>query len=69
VKSVVEVVDGVEPGDALVDELQGWCRERLASYKCPRSVDFRDQLPRREDGKLLKRYLRDEYWAETGRKL
>ncbi len=69
VKAVVEVVDGVEPGDALVDELQGWCRERLASYKCPRSVDFRDQLPRREDGKLLKRYLRDEYWAETGRKL
>jgi len=69
VKAVVEVVDGVDPDDALVDALQGWCRERLANYKCPRSVDFREQLPRREDGKLLKRYLRDEYWAQTGRKL
>jgi long-chain acyl-CoA synthetase len=69
VKAVVEVVDGAEPDDALVETLRTWCRERLADYKCPRSIDFRDQLPRREDGKLLKRYLRDEYWAGTGRKL
>ena len=53
----------------LAETLQAWCRERLAGYKCPRSVDFREQLPRREDGKLLKRLLRDEYWAGTGRKL
>ena len=69
VKAVVELVDGVVATDELVDELDAWCRERLASYKCPRSVDFREQLPRREDGKLLKRFLRDEYWAGTGRKL
>jgi long-chain acyl-CoA synthetase len=69
VKAVVEVVDGVAPDDELVDILHSWCRERLAKYKCPRSIDFREQLPRREDGKLLKRFLRDEYWAGTGRKL
>ena len=69
VKAVVEVVEGVEPGDALAETLQAWCRGRLAGYKCPRSVDFRARLPRREDGKLLKRLLRDEYWAGTGRKL
>jgi long-chain acyl-CoA synthetase len=69
VKAVVEVMPGVAADSELVDTLQAWCRERLASYKCPRSIDFRDQLPRREDGKLLKRLLRDEYWAGTGRKL
>ena len=69
VKAVVQLVDGATPSDALVDSLTAWCRDRLAGYKCPRSIDFRDQLPRREDGKLLKRLLRDEYWAGTGRKL
>ena len=69
VKAVVELVDGVTPDDALVHTLQAWCRERLAGYKCPRTIDFRTTLPRREDGKLLKRLLRDEYWAGTGRRL
>jgi long-chain acyl-CoA synthetase len=69
VKAVVELVDGATPNDALVSTLQVWCRERLAGYKCPRTIDFRDTLPRREDGKLLKRLLRDEYWAGTGRRL
>ncbi|MGH9112823.1 MAG: AMP-binding protein [Acidimicrobiales bacterium] len=68
VKAVVEVVAGVEPTEVLADELLAWCRERLASYKCPRTVDFRDQLPRTDGGKLYKRHLRDEYWATTGRR-
>jgi long-chain acyl-CoA synthetase len=69
VKAVVELVGGVAPTDALVAELLAWCRERLAGYKCPRSVDFRDELPRTDGGKLYKRRLRDEYWASTGRRL
>lgn len=69
VKAVVELVDGVGGGDALAEELLAWCRKRLAGYKCPRSVDFRVTLPRREDGKLLKRLIRDEYWADAGRNL
>ena len=69
VKAIVELVDGVEPSDELVSDLHEWCRDRLAGYKCPRSVEFRDALPRREDGKLLKRLLRDEYWDGTGRRL
>ncbi len=69
VKAIVEVVDGTDADDELVELLQSWCRGRLARYKCPRSIDYRDKLPRREDGKLLKRLLRDEYWAGTGRKL
>jgi acyl-CoA synthetase (AMP-forming)/AMP-acid ligase II len=38
-----------------------YCRDQLANYKCPRSVDFRAELPRLPTGKLLKRMLRDEY--------
>jgi long-chain acyl-CoA synthetase len=70
VKAVVEpasaAVDAAER-EALGRELIAFCRERLASYKCPRSIDFRDQLPRSDTGKLFKRRLRDEYWAAVGR--
>ena len=69
VKAVVELVDGVEPTDELADELMAWCRDRLASYKCPRSVDFVPELPRTDGGKLMKRHLRDGYWDAVGRRL
>jgi long-chain acyl-CoA synthetase len=66
VKAVVELVEGIEPSDALGDELIAFCRERLAGYKCPRTVDFRSTLPRTDGGKLYKRLLRDEYRAAAG---
>jgi fatty-acyl-CoA synthase len=43
-------------------ELQAWCRQRLAPYKCPRSVVFIETMPRDPSGKLFKRLLRDPYW-------
>ncbi|MCU1460633.1 MAG: putative fatty-acid--CoA ligase [Acidimicrobiales bacterium] len=43
--------------------LEQFASERLAGYKRPRSWEFRDELPRTESGKLLKRLLRDEHWA------
>jgi long-chain acyl-CoA synthetase len=59
VKAAVEL----EEGESLSsDELIAWSRERLASFKCPRSVDFHDALPREAHGKLKKRILRDVYW-------
>ena len=69
VKAVVELVDGVEPSEELEAELIGYCRQRIARYKCPRSVDFRDQLPRTDGGKLYKRILRDEYWVTAARRV
>ena len=63
VKAVVQLVPGVPPGPALVDELIAFCREHLASLKCPRSIDFEAELPRLPTGKLYKRVLRDRYWA------
>jgi acyl-CoA synthetase (AMP-forming)/AMP-acid ligase II len=49
--------------DALELELIAYCRERLAHFKCPRSVDFDPELPRLPSGKLFKRRLRDRYEA------
>ena len=40
------------------DEIIGWCRERLAHFKCPKSVEFTDSFPRTTTGKVLKRELR-----------
>jgi acyl-CoA synthetase (AMP-forming)/AMP-acid ligase II len=62
VKAVVQPMSMAEAGPALEAELIAYCRERLAHYKCPKSVDFRAELPRHPTGKLYKRLLRDEYW-------
>jgi acyl-CoA synthetase (AMP-forming)/AMP-acid ligase II len=48
-------------------ELIAYCRSQLADIKCPRSVDFRPELPRHPTGKLYKRILKDEYWRDAGR--
>jgi acyl-CoA synthetase (AMP-forming)/AMP-acid ligase II len=45
-------------------EIEGFASERLAGYKRPRSWEFREELPRTESGKLLKRLLRDEHWKD-----
>ena len=63
VHAVVQPVDPAAGGPALEAELIGWCRASLAAYKCPRSVDFVDELPRHPTGKLYKRLLKDAYWA------
>lgn len=62
VKAVVQPVDMAEAGPELEQELLAFCREQLAHYKCPRSVDFEAELPRQPTGKLYKRLLRDRYW-------
>jgi len=69
VKAVVQPVHMDEAGPALAEELMAFCRERLSAIKCPRSVDFEPELPRLPTGKLLKRLLRDRYWAGRGNKL
>jgi long-chain acyl-CoA synthetase len=69
VKAVVQPAPGVTPSLDLAEELIAHCRGRLAHYKCPRSVDFRAELPRTEAGKLYKRKIRDEYWAAAGRQV
>jgi len=67
VKAVVEPADGVTGSPELEQELIDFCRERIARFKCPRSIDFEPQLPRLPTGKLYKRILKERYWADAGR--
>jgi long-chain acyl-CoA synthetase len=67
VKAVVEPQPGVEATPALAAELVAFCRDRLASFKCPRSVDFTEALPRHDNGKLYKQALRAAYRERAGR--
>jgi acyl-CoA synthetase (AMP-forming)/AMP-acid ligase II len=64
VKAVVQLRPGMSTS---AEELIAFCGERLAGYKKPRSVDFVDELPRDAAGKLLKRKIREPYWAKAGR--
>ena len=63
VKAVVALADPSSAGPEIERALIAHCREHLADVKCPRSIDFRDELPRHPTGKLYKRLLKDEYWA------
>ena len=69
VKAIVQTMPDVEPGDDLTEELLAFCREHLSRQKVPRSIDYRDELPRLPTGKLYKRKLRDEYWGEGNQKI
>jgi acyl-CoA synthetase (AMP-forming)/AMP-acid ligase II len=66
VKAVVQLRPGAT---VTADELIAFCAARLAGYKKPRSIDFVDELPRDAAGKLLKRTIREPYWAATGRRI
>ena len=59
VKAVVSLNEGHTATEA---ELIDYCKESLASYKCPKSVDIVELLPRNPTGKILKRDLRQPYW-------
>jgi long-chain acyl-CoA synthetase len=67
VKAVIQLSEGASA--AVADELLKACREKLAGYKCPRSIDVVAELPRTGTGKILKRELRAPYWEGTGRKI
>ena len=61
VTAVVQLVDPAQATPQLADELVGWLRNRLAHYKCPRSLFFEPRLPRSDAGKLYKQDLINKY--------
>jgi acyl-CoA synthetase (AMP-forming)/AMP-acid ligase II len=68
VKAVVELRPEAGAGnDELAEELLAFCRANLAHYKCPKSVDFVEELPRTPTGKVRKRDIRQAYWGEGRR--
>ena len=66
VKACIVLKSGVEADER---EIIQWTRARLAHYKCPKSVDFLEGLPRNPSGKILKRELRRPYWQEQQREI
>jgi fatty-acyl-CoA synthase len=63
VVAVVQTVDEADGTEQFADELLGWLRDRLAHFKCPRSIAFERQLPRTDTGKLYKNGLIEKYSA------
>ena len=54
-----------KPGSILTEaELLEFCRSRIAHFKCPRSIEFMESLPKTATGKVLKKGLRKKYWGE-----
>ncbi|AYC32750.1 long-chain-fatty-acid--CoA ligase [Pseudomonas cavernae] len=64
VHAVVVCKPGIELAE---DEVRAHCRESIAGYKCPKSVEFRSELPLSGAGKILKKDLREPYWAGKAR--
>jgi long-chain acyl-CoA synthetase len=66
----VHAVVQLRPGDELTaEDVKAFLRGHVAGYSVPRSVEFRDDLPREDSGKIFKRKLRDPFWAGTGRSI
>jgi len=63
VKAVVELRNEQSGSDQLAQDIIAFSRSKVAHYKCPKTVDFVDDLPRLPNGKLLKRELRQRYWT------
>ena len=69
VKSVVQLKPDIDATEQLAAELLAFCRDRLAHYKCPRTIDFVDSLPREDSGKIFRRKVRDRYWEGRTKKI
>ncbi len=62
VKGVVQLRDITKAGPEMETILLEYCRSQLSKIKCPKSIDFQEELPRTPAGKLLKRLIKERYW-------
>jgi long-chain acyl-CoA synthetase len=68
-ESLVAAVERVAGSSVDAKTIQDWLRQRLASVKVPKRVDFHAALPRQDSGKIFKRQLRDPFWQAAGRRI
>ena len=66
VKALIVVKEGTRPS---AEDIIAWARERIAGYKCPKSVDYIDEMPRNPSGKILRKDLREPFWAGQERRV
>jgi long-chain acyl-CoA synthetase len=67
--AVIQPADWADAGDALAAELSAFARANLSHVKAPRKIDFMEELPRHQTGKLYKRLIRDAYWGKEGSRI
>jgi acyl-CoA synthetase (AMP-forming)/AMP-acid ligase II len=66
----VKAIVVLKPGKQVTtSDIIGFVRSRIAAFKAPKTVDFIDALPRNASGKILRRHLRDPYWAGKARQV
>jgi acyl-CoA synthetase (AMP-forming)/AMP-acid ligase II len=68
IEKVHAVVVTKKGASTTAEELIAFCKEHIAGYKAPKSVEFVDSLPKNPAGKILKRELREKYWEGRVRK-
>jgi long-chain acyl-CoA synthetase len=69
VKSVIQLNQGYQANPELTEELMVFAKSRLPGFKCPRTMDFVDHLPRLPTGKIQRRIVREPYWAGRDRSI
>jgi acyl-CoA synthetase (AMP-forming)/AMP-acid ligase II len=69
IKALVVLTPDTEPSDDTASELIAHCKKRLAGYKAPTSVEFRDEIPRTATGKVQKFRLREPFWRGRDRQV
>lgn len=69
VVAVIQPMDWAQAGDELRAELMAYARNNLSHVKAPRVLDFMQELPRHQTGKLYKRLIRDQYWGREGSRI
>jgi fatty-acyl-CoA synthase/long-chain acyl-CoA synthetase len=67
VKGVVQLRNKDQAGDEMARTLISFCESQISKIKCPKSIDFMEELPRTPTGKLLKRLLKEKYWPKSKR--
>ena len=66
----VKAIIIVKPGETVTQEdLVAWAKDRIASFKCPKTVDFVSELPRNPSGKILRKDLREPFWVGHERRV
>ena len=64
VVAVIQPMNWADAGQALKDELMAFARANISHIKAPKQIDFMEELPRHQTGKLYKRIVRDAYWGK-----
>jgi long-chain acyl-CoA synthetase len=68
-EAVCAVIQPRETAALAVEQVRDFLAPRLASYKLPRRIEIRNELPREDSGKIFKRKLREPYWEKAGRRI